>query len=165
MFAAIRRAKATSAVKTVLHSFFAPLTVFGNTVPNTIYEDPFVLGYFSVLIEVGFLASNTVDLSVEDKDFVRWDVLQQLAGDYNAKSAIRNIETCIKLHDPELIRGTQEAGLLVRVMYGMIGLDDPEIADLSSQCGNDKTKVLAVLGTRFVNYVDQHHRRREGSAS
>ena len=53
MFDAFRRAKAVSVVKTMLHQMLAPLTVLGETIPSTIYEDPYVLGYLTAIAGFG----------------------------------------------------------------------------------------------------------------
>src|SRR5438128_11797098 len=64
MFDAFRRAKAVSVVKTMLHQMLAPLTVLGETIPSTIYEDPYVLGYLTAIAGFGTQMATQGKLSV-----------------------------------------------------------------------------------------------------
>jgi hypothetical protein len=45
MVSVFRRVKALGFAKSMLEQTLAPLAMFGETIPGSIYEDPYVLGY------------------------------------------------------------------------------------------------------------------------
>jgi hypothetical protein len=170
MFAAFRRAKALSVVKTMLDQTLAPLTIGGRTIPSSIYEDPYVLGYLMAVIGFGTELATQRKLSVDDVGRVSIDALNAIAGT-NGRLAVENAIRFSSEKGADFREGQRQANRLHLVAYGLLGpKDDPEIAQLFAlalegkldpmpgMANDPKTSVAAFLGQRyFCQYLRTKH--------
>ena len=122
MFSAVRRVKARTAAKAMLHQTLSTLTSpFGEkTVPGWIYEDPYVLGYLM------FLAFFAIDLATlnkllgDDRSKVAIQALAHVAG-ANWRVAVENAGNFYSERNEAFLEGLHRADRCVGVAYGVLG--------------------------------------------
>jgi hypothetical protein len=129
MFKFFRTAKATVYVEKMLTSFIIPANVFG-PIPNSIYEDPYVLGYLMALAASGAeMANNEVaggKLSVADAANVALRGLEDAAG-ASGRMAVSNV---LKYkNNAQFQDGYHHGYKMISVMFGILRSEnDPEVA-------------------------------------
>ena len=158
MFKFFRTAKATAYVENMLTSFIKPANVFG-PIPNSIYEDPYVLGYLMALATSGAaMANNEVadgKLSVADAANVALRGLEDAAG-ASGRMAV--------FHD-----GYHHGDKMISVMFGILASEnDLEVAEAFKAASHLKKivdpsaadKVLAAQHLHVVHfniYIREKH--------
>ena len=168
MFGAFRRAKAVSVVKTMLNQTLAPLTAFGQIIPGSIYEDPYILGYLTAISGFGTEMATQGKLSVDDIGRVSIEAFHAIAG-ANGRIAVENTIRFSTEQNRQFREGQRQANRMIEVMYGQLGPDDdPEIAEAFSVvskmgtfpqgANNPQTVAAAYLSQiHFTNYVRTNH--------
>jgi hypothetical protein len=143
MFSAFRRAKAVSVAKTHLNQFLATVTVFARTIPDSIYEDPYVLGYLASIAIFGAQMETRGKLSVEDVGRVSVEAIYAVAG-ASGRIAAENTIRFSSEQNNEFREGGRQATRMIQVMYGWLGPnDDPEIAKAFSITAENGARALA----------------------
>jgi hypothetical protein len=170
MFKFFRTAKATAYVENMLTSFINPASVFG-PVPNSIYEDPYVLGYLMALATIGAAMANMEfaggKLSVADGAQVAMRGLEDAAG-ANGRAAVSNVIK-FKNDDYRYREGYRNGDRMMGVMIGTLSAeDDPEVAEAFKAASHlkkivDPTAADKVLAAQhlhvahFNNYIREKH--------
>jgi hypothetical protein len=130
MFKFFRASKAIIYVEKMLTSFIIPANVFG-PIPNSIYEDPYVLGYLMALATSGAaMANNEVaggKLSVADAANVALRGLEEAAG-ASGRMAVSNV---FKYKNNAQFRdGYHHGDRMISVMFGKLASEnDLEVAE------------------------------------
>jgi hypothetical protein len=175
MLSMFRRVKALGFAKTMLEQTLAPLTMFGGTIPGSIYEDPYVLGYLNHIANCGMTLATRDKLSVEDRGRVAIEAFHAIAG-ANGRVAVENAVRFASEQNELYLEGQRQADRMVRVAYGQLKpSDDPEIARVFFQAeeignlttltpgapSNPNAQASAIMGRRFTEYVRANHSLRK----
>ena len=170
MFGAFRRAKALGVVKTMLQQTLEPLSRWGETtIPSSIYEDPYVLGYLVGIAGFGVKLATQDKLSTDDVGLVTIEAFHAIAG-VNGRIAVENVVHFASEQNKRFREGQHQANSMVRVAYGLLGPnDDPQIARMFSQAAesgigaltggprNPNAEASALMSMRyFVEYTPTH---------
>ena len=128
MFSAFRKAKGLEAAVMLLRQTIAPLTVFGRTVPSSIFSDPYVLGYLTTI--AGFAVEVAVKgkLSTDELGEVATKAFHEIAG-INGQTAVQNTIRFSSEREPSFLLGNKRANQFIEIMYGGADLNDPDIAE------------------------------------
>jgi hypothetical protein len=169
------RVKALGFAETMLQQTLAPLTMFGETIPATIYEDPYVLGYLAGIAGCGAILATGDKLSVEDRGRVAVEAFHAIAG-ANGRVAGENTMRFASEQNELYLEGRRQAYQEVSVAYGQLKpSDDPEVERAFSQAeelgnlmtltpgppSNANAQASAILGGRFTKYVRANHSLRK----
>jgi hypothetical protein len=171
MFGVFRRAKALSVSKALLQQTLATLTWFGRTVPGTIYEDPYVLGYLVGMAHFAIKLATQEKLSMVDQVRVALEAIHATAG-ANGRVAAENSVRFSSEKNEFFREGHRQAIRISQVADGQLGPnDDPEIARVFSQAAemsmggmmlgssDPKAQAAAILERKYFNeYVRTNHR-------
>jgi hypothetical protein len=178
MLSMFRRVKALGFAKTMLEQTLAPLTMFGETIPGSIYEDPYVLGYLHHIANCGMTLATRDKLSVEDRGRVAIEAFHAIAG-ANGRVAVENTVRFVEEQHELYLEGQRQADLMLRVAYGRLKpSDDPEVERAFSQAeelgnlmtltpgppSNLNAQASAIMGRRFTEYVRANHSLRKRAA-
>jgi hypothetical protein len=129
MFKFFRTAKAAAFVENMLTSFIKPANVFG-PIPDSIYEDPYVLGYLMALATSGAAMANDAvaggKLSIADAANVALRGLEDAAG-ASGHMAVSNV---LKYKDNAQFQdGYRHGDRMIGVMFGLLTAEnDPAVA-------------------------------------
>jgi hypothetical protein len=111
----------------MLEQTLAPLRIFGQTVPNRIFEDAYLLGYMMAIVAFAIEMFSGGKLSIEDKGRVSIAAFRAVTG-INSSTTIERIVELSSAENPEFHEGRRQANRMLNVTYGQIGpKDDPEV--------------------------------------
>jgi len=150
----------------MLQQTLAPLTTLGQTIPSSIYEDPYVLGYLNAISAFAIEMTSKGNLSRDDKGRVAIDALRAVAG-MNVRAAVENSIRFINEHNVQFENGGAQANKVINVTYGWLRPEqDDEVAEVFEALSRQNTEsdsiqasAAALLGQiYFYQYVEDNHR-------